>query len=201
MKKVILSLTLFVTAFGIASLVSCDNVDDYNSNIHDPAIPAAAIQAVDLNLPSGTKWSNMNLGAATAYDYGTYYTWNADIVSQVWGSEWTLPTREQLQELYDGCTWDSFTYNGKSLIVGTSKYAEEGTEPAKIYIALSGQRQPEKTATQYLGSRVYFWTSEENADNTENAYCVYAMKGKSSYSFTVEEEIKTTQNVIRPVKK
>ncbi len=31
--------------------------------------------AVDLNLPSGTKWANMNLGATSVEEYGYYYAW------------------------------------------------------------------------------------------------------------------------------
>ena len=31
--------------------------------------------AVDLGLPSGTKWANMNVGATSVTDYGTYFAW------------------------------------------------------------------------------------------------------------------------------
>lgn len=33
------------------------------------------VEAIDLGLPSGTKWANMNVGAATPEDYGSYYAW------------------------------------------------------------------------------------------------------------------------------
>lgn len=36
--------------------------------------PAAAV-AVDLGLPSGTKWANMNIGATREIDNGTYFAW------------------------------------------------------------------------------------------------------------------------------
>ena len=32
-------------------------------------------EAIDLGLPSGTKWANMNVGASTPEDYGGYYAW------------------------------------------------------------------------------------------------------------------------------
>lgn len=35
----------------------------------------ATFEAVDLGLPSGTKWANMNLGATTKTGYGDYYAW------------------------------------------------------------------------------------------------------------------------------
>lgn len=33
------------------------------------------IEAVDLGLPSGTKWANMNVGASKPEDYGGYFAW------------------------------------------------------------------------------------------------------------------------------
>lgn len=32
-------------------------------------------EAIDLGLPSGTKWANMNVGASKPEDYGGYYAW------------------------------------------------------------------------------------------------------------------------------
>ena len=32
-------------------------------------------EAIDLGLPSGTKWANMNVGASSPEDYGGYYAW------------------------------------------------------------------------------------------------------------------------------
>ena len=35
----------------------------------------SAYEAIDLGLPSGTKWANMNVGAESPEDYGDYYAW------------------------------------------------------------------------------------------------------------------------------
>ena len=35
----------------------------------------AAVEAVDLGLPSGTKWANMNVGAEKPEDYGLFFAW------------------------------------------------------------------------------------------------------------------------------
>lgn len=37
--------------------------------------PTNGHEYVDLGLPSGTKWANMNLGAESPEDYGDYYAW------------------------------------------------------------------------------------------------------------------------------
>lgn len=241
MKKNILSMTLLTAAVAMMSLASCDNVDDYNSNIHDPVLPEAVKEPVKLNLPSGTQWAPMNLGAQSPYDYGTFYAWDANLASQVWGNEWTLPTREQVEELFNSCTWENVSYNGKSLVVGTSKYPdklecgncqstgvvtvskedpetgetveEEATcdvcegkgfnyaAPAKIYISLTGQILPDRTAVQYQGSRAYFWTAEEGTEDSGSAYYMYVNKGKSGTSITCDLAEKAVKNAVRCVKK
>ena len=40
--------------------------------------PVGAV-AVDLGLPSGTKWANMNVGAETPEDYGLYFAWGETV--------------------------------------------------------------------------------------------------------------------------
>ncbi len=35
----------------------------------------ANVEAVDLGLPSGTKWANMNVGASSPEEYGAYFAW------------------------------------------------------------------------------------------------------------------------------
>ncbi len=44
--------------------------EDYN-----PGNAPAGAYAVDLGLPSGTKWANMNVGATFPEDYGDYFAW------------------------------------------------------------------------------------------------------------------------------
>ena len=57
---------------------------------------------VDLGLPSGTLWKNANEG-------GDYARYTYDEAVDRWGSK--LPTKEQLGELRDKCTW-TWTGNG-----------------------------------------------------------------------------------------
>lgn len=66
--------------------------------------PAGAM-AVDLGLPSGTKWANMNVGAEKPEDYGLFFAWGEtvgyssdasdgrhfDLDSYKWGNGRTIP--------------------------------------------------------------------------------------------------------------
>ena len=39
------------------------------------AAPPEGVVAVDLALPGGTKWANMNVGAEKPEDFGLYFAW------------------------------------------------------------------------------------------------------------------------------
>ena len=51
----------------------------------------AGVEAVDLGLPSGTLWANMNVGAEKPEDYGSYFAWG----------------ETQPKEVYN---WDTYQY-------------------------------------------------------------------------------------------
>ena len=44
-----------------------------------PGTAPAGVVAVDLGLPSGTKWANMNVGASKPEDYGLYFAWGETV--------------------------------------------------------------------------------------------------------------------------
>jgi hypothetical protein len=46
-----------------------------SNNIADEKNQNGKVQAIDLALPSGTKWANMNVGASRPEDYGSYFQW------------------------------------------------------------------------------------------------------------------------------
>ena len=50
------------------------SVTTYGYGEDGPHAPAGA-EAVDLGLPSSTKWANMNVGAEKPEDYGHYFAW------------------------------------------------------------------------------------------------------------------------------
>ena len=95
---------------------------------------------VDLGLPSGLKWATCNVGANKPEEYGNYYAWGEiktkteykkdnsvtygkqmndiggdpkyDAARANWGGSWRLPTKEELRELENNCTWERTTQNG-----------------------------------------------------------------------------------------
>ena len=49
--------------------------DDKGSVFYNFTPPPIVYEAVDLGLPSGTKWATMNVGARKPSDYGLYFQW------------------------------------------------------------------------------------------------------------------------------
>ncbi len=49
-----------------------------NTEVDTGKVPEG-VEAVDLGLPSGTKWANMNIGAEKPEDYGLYFSWGETV--------------------------------------------------------------------------------------------------------------------------
>ena len=66
-----------------------------NVNITTIFNPISIGEAVDLGLPSGLLWSNMNIGATTPEGYGNYYAWGET-------------------DIKDTYTWDTYKYGNSA---------------------------------------------------------------------------------------
>ena len=148
--------TLFLFAcMTLAFMTSCENKNN------EPTLNEEnGHEWVDLGLPSGTKWATCNVGATKPEEYGDYFAWgettpktsytkenytykerpktlplSADAANANWGSNWRMPTSEEIEELIENCTW-TFTWteeldlggykvtskiNGKSIFLPTAE--------------------------------------------------------------------------------
>lgn len=98
-----LNITVNAAAIGVTNTITNWNsegtvnvqptVEVTNFDVADHA-PSDAV-AVDLGLPSGTKWANMNVGAVAETDYGTYFAWGETIGYTVSGSTDTAAANNQ----------------------------------------------------------------------------------------------------------
>ena len=117
---------------------------------------------VDLGLPSGIKWATCNVGASRPEEYGDYFAWgetttketyteancatynvsmndisgNAqyDAATANWGGSWRMPTKNELNELINNCTWTWTTQNG------VNGYNVEGPNGNSIFLPAAGDR-------------------------------------------------------------
>ena len=145
---------------------------------------------VDLGLPSGTKWATCNVGANKPEEYGNYYAWgetttkasydqsnsvtygqqisdfsgNAtyDAARANWGSTWRMPTKAEMQELLNNCTWTWTTQNGVNGMRVT------GSNGNSIFLPAAGDRYG--SSLYHDGSRGNYWSSTPNGSYDNNAY-------------------------------
>ena len=103
-------------------------------------------QYVDLGLPSGTLWYSKNEGG----DH-TRYTYDEAISN--FGSK--LPTKEQLEELKNQCTW---TWTG-------SGYKVVGPNGNSIYLPAAGWRSCDGNVSDVGSFGVYWSSTPEGSDS------------------------------------
>lgn len=83
-----------------AAFNACSSDDD------DEGGSSTGAMAVDMGLPSGTKWASMNVGASHPEDYGDYFQWGE-----------TTPCTDQSED----CDWNSNYAPGGTAFTGTSR--------------------------------------------------------------------------------
>ena len=145
---------------------------------------------VDLGLPSGLKWATCNIGASTPGDYGNYYAWgetrpkseytwgdidgnsSRDAARANWGGSWRMPTKAELQELKDNCTWTWTTQNGHK------GYRVTGKNGKSIFLPAAGYRYGATLC--YDGEYGDYWSSTPYEGNTVHAYYLYLREGSRS---------------------
>lgn len=175
--------------------------------------------AVDLGL--SVRWADHNIGSTEGDDFGTFFTWSytknevnsgtsisgtsEDAATKLWGSQWRMPTKAEMEELVEKCTWTAVM---KGLHY---EWQVKGPSGATISLPCGGLfNHREGHHVWYSYERAYYWTATDLsgistlADDRYNAYFLYADKhygtiGVRSNQTNAEEHTKLHQMLVRPV--
>ena len=179
-KTLAMMLAVFMSMAASVVLTSCgDDEEEVTPGGGNGKAPSG-VKAVDLGLPSGTLWANMNVGAnseeapgnsyawgetevKTNYSYSTYtYSGNpselptsADAAYVNWGSQWRMPSIEQLTELRTKCSWTWTTLND------VNGYKVVGPNGNSIFMPTTS------------GSYGYYWSRTLDTDYPYYAWSLY----------------------------
>lgn len=150
---------------------------------------------IDLGLPSGTKWATCNVGASQPHNYGNYYAWGEtttkseytsdnsrtyyksmsditgnssyDAARANWGSSWRMPTKAEMEELKNKCTW---TWTSQS---GVKGYKVTGPNGNSIFLPAAGRCYG--SSRYRVGENGYYWSSTPYESGT--TYYLYFFSG------------------------
>lgn len=146
---------------------------------------------VDLGL--SVKWATCNVGADKPEDYGNYYAWGEtstkssytesnsktygknysdikgdsryDAARANWGSTWKMPTKSELEELKNRCTWKWTTQNG------VKGYKVTGPNGNSIFLPAAGCR--DGSSLYYAGEDGLYWGSTPLESSSDGAYYLF----------------------------
>ena len=148
-------------------------------------------ECVDLGL--SVKWATCNVGASSPSEYGDYYAWG-EIATKMsyteenykangmtmgdisgnssyyvarakWGGCWRMPTKAEMQELIDNCTWTWTTQDGYD------GYQVTGKNGNSIFLPAAGNRFD--TSIFNIGVYGGYWCSTRVEDDANSAYRLF----------------------------
>ncbi|MCI5601433.1 MAG: hypothetical protein MR362_09040 [Hallerella sp.] len=155
------------------------------------------LEAVDLGLPSGTKWASVNVGAKSPADYGDYFAWGEttpkreyyqensstygkqelnssvsgnpkyDAATANWGNQWKLPTEKQMVELMKKCKWKRTTQKNSEGKM-VKGYKVTGRNGNSIFLPAAGYYDGSDLLGN--GSKGYYWSSTPVEGFSTGAY-------------------------------
>ena len=111
-----------------------------------------------------------------------------DAATANWGSAWRMPTREELDELRDRCTWSMIT------VKGVQGYKVKGPSGNAIFLPAAGYRID--ASLSYAGSRGSYWSSTYRNEGSRAYELTF-----SSYGYERGESRRNCGYTVRPVLK
>ena len=135
---------------------------------------------------NGWTWAcPCNVGANSPSGYGSYFAWGEisacdqcsmynykyeedDVAQSVWGGAWRMPTKGELEELLNKCSWK------KELLNGVSGY-RVSRNGNSIFLPLSGCRNEQ--GLDGRGKNGEYWS--KTPYNEERAYILFLQSNGS----------------------
>ena len=141
-----LNINVGLANIGVSTAITGWTGNESSVTVSPTTVIETKLEAVDLGLPSGTKWANMNVGANSETDYGDYFMWG-----DVAGYGGAVSSGTTAADGYN-FNWANYKYcNGSSSTLtkycNNSSYGNEGFTDA-----LTELEAMDDAATTHMGS-------------------------------------------------
>ena len=171
--------------------------------------PSTDALAVDLGLPSGTKWADRNVGASKPEDYGGYYAWGETEEKEVYNWSTYIHCDGSFSTCHDigtdiagtqydvahvkwGGSWTMPTWDQVKELLGncTSEWTTlngvngrkfTGPNGNSIFLPAAGYSWDDGLGN--AGSYGGYWSSSLNESSPSHAYCLHFDSGGASWSY------------------
>ena len=108
-------------------------------------------------------------------DYKTVLDPQDDVAHVKWGATWRMPTKAELDELRNNCTWEWTTLNG------VNGYTVTGSNGNSIFLPAAVFR--DGTEAFISGGCGYYWSSSLYSNSSSNACYLYFYGGGHIWSY------------------
>ena len=181
----------------------------------EPEPEPVGYEMVDLGL--SVKWASHNVGATLPGEYGNYYRWGEtfipssyahttyhimedplvpinisgtdfDVAHKEWGSDWRMPTVNEMEELVEKCTWKWSFSDGNFGARVTGPNGNSIFLPVAGYYDVNGDMH-------YEGSAGRYWTANDRMTN----FASYLTFDDVVHEMSYHTQGKTDGVSIRPV--
>lgn len=156
---------VYKPANSISSNIPLTDISDNEEQNESEQNTINGHEYVDLGLGSGNLWAKTNYGAVSENAYGIYLEWPSRLLIQSeWGNEWSTPSRADMIELCNNCTF-TWGYNNNSV------YGCKVTGPNGKSIFLPAAGYKIMGSPQKVGSEIYYWSNTESQEGL--AFALY----------------------------
>lgn len=154
------------------------------TNVNDVVRQKVAFEAIDLGLPSGLKWANMNLGAEAPEQLGYLLSFD-QAKAYNFADGWKMPEAKDFEELVDNCTSEftevnsikgrMFTskINGNSVFFPCSGYGYSASWSSR---GTSGNYWSGSLGSQTHGRNLDFYSGGVNPQDRSNRFYGFAVR-------------------------
>lgn len=156
---------MLLATLALVMLSRCEKNEPKN-----PSTPAG-VKMVDLGLPSGLKWANMNIGAAAPEEYGNYYAWGEVTTKSDYSWSTYLWCNGSSSSMTKYCTSSSYgTVDNKATL-------ESADDAAHVNWGGNWRMPTDDEWAELLTQCSWTWTTQNGVDG----YRVTANNGNSIF--------------------